>query len=135
MRVRATSGLLSCSVPAAGYDLQASNISGSKERGVDISYLDVVAQPDRVKWADLVVVTEMLEHLVDPHGFVETISAQPQVSFLVASSPYTETDESHYGFHTWAWDLEGYARLFTSRGWRLVKQEQIWISQTLLLDR
>lgn len=113
-----------------GFDLQQTNVDAAETRGVTVSLLDVVGQP----WtpADCMVATEFLEHLVDPHGMVRRIAAERTVRFLVASSPYTETDESHYGYHTWAWDETGYRRLLEDHGWWVIRQETAWISQVLL---
>lgn len=123
-------------IPRWGYDLQQSNADAAlSNRDVGVDVLDVVAHPELVDWAELVLCTEMLEHLVDPHAFVRLIAAQPEVRYLVASSPYTETDQSHYGFHTWAWDLDGYRALFENNGWRVLEQRTAWISQCLLLSK
>jgi hypothetical protein len=111
-------GLLSLlDVPAWGYDLQPSNVAGGKERGVDVRLGDALS-PD-VQWADLAVCTEMLEHLVDPHGFLAAVPSR----VVVASSPRTESDEYHYPFHTWAWNEAGYPQLFSGAGFKVVRHE------------
>lgn len=101
-----------------GYDLQPTNIAGAKERGVNVMLGDVLGAD--VSWGDIAVMTEMLEHLLDPHGFVANIPVS--VSHVIASSPINETDKSHYEFHLWAWDDRGYAELFTSQGWTITSQ-------------
>ena len=55
--------------------------------------------------------------------------------WLVASSPYTETDEAHYEFHLWAWDSDGYRELMERNGWRVIAQQYAWISQVILAER
>jgi SAM-dependent methyltransferase len=102
-----------------GYDLQATNVAGAMERGVDVTYLDVVGQTHFVRWAPIAVCTEMLEHLVDPHDFVARIQSR----YLVASSPVNETAGSHYAFHLWAWDLDGYRALLEQGGWTIEDQQ------------
>ena len=114
-----------------GYDLQPSNIDGAQERGVNVMLGDVLG--GEVRWGDVVVVTEMLEHLVDPHGFVANIP--DTVSFVVASSPINETDRHHYEFHLWAWDAAGYANLFTGQGWSVVDHRQVGPYQVLCASR
>lgn len=114
-----------------GYDLQPSNIAGAVERGVNVMLGDVLSGD--VEWGDVVVVTEMLEHLVDPHGFVASIP--DDVSFVVASSPVNETDRNHYEFHLWAWDAWGYAALFTDAGWTVVDHRSVGPYQVLLASR
>lgn len=131
-------GLLSTIPPEIrrwGYDLQQTNVAAAEVRGEKVDLLDAVANPHLVGWADVVVVTEMLEHLVDPHGFLKVIHDQPETQWLVASSPYTETAESHYGFHTWAWDLSGYSAMILAAGFAIVDVRTAWISQCLLARR
>lgn len=126
-------GLLSIldqSLAAWGYDLQQTNVEAARnERRVDVSLGDVVegwmqAPPSHYKgpieFGDISVCTEMLEHLVDPHWFVKSIV---QSRVLVASSPWTESAQSHYEFHTWAWDPDGYRALLEQGGYRVVRQE------------
>lgn len=137
-------GLLSLIRPTrtlytVGYDLQQSNVTASANRGprVRVEYRDVIEdwprRDDTIP--DVVLCTEMLEHLVDPHGFVQRLWDLPDVKAVVASSPYTEDDTSHYGFHTWAWDLDGYRNLFEDIGWNVTAQETAWISQVIVAER
>lgn len=131
-------GLLSLLEPRQirwGYDLQASNVEASKRRNQDVRLLDVVAGFDRVEWADCVVLTEMLEHLIDPHGLLRRIHDETPAQWLVASSPYTETVESHYGFHTWVWDQQGYEAMLERSGWRPIDRDVAWICQVVLCER
>jgi 2-polyprenyl-3-methyl-5-hydroxy-6-metoxy-1,4-benzoquinol methylase len=104
---------------AWGYDLQQSNVDAAAHRGVDVRYGDVIN--GEVDWGDIAVATEMLEHLIDPHEFVRRIWQHSTV--LIASSPWTETREEHYDFHTWAWDLDGYTRMLESGGWQVVDRQ------------
>jgi len=114
-----------------GYDLQQTNVDAAVRRGVDVSLRDVVA--DGFELADCVVATEFLEHVVNPHALVRKI-ADSGAKFLVASSPYMETAESHYAFHLWAWDLAGYRAMMEDNGWRVLRQETSWICQVLLCE-
>lgn len=114
-----------------GYDLQQSNIDAAKGRGVVVELKDVVTELPPIFPTDVLVATELLEHLLEPAEFVRRLHASP-ARHLVASSPYTETPESHYEFHTWAWDLDGYRALLEDAGWRVIRQETAWISQVLL---
>jgi SAM-dependent methyltransferase len=112
-----------------GYDLQPTNLDGATERGVDVRYGDVVS--GAVDWAEAAVVTEMLEHLLDPHAFVRSI-AENGVRVLVASSPWTEHGGSHYEFHTWAWDHAGYRALIEQAGYRVVAHETVDMFQVIM---
>lgn len=117
-------GLLSLLGPALrgwGYDLAPANVHAAKHRGVDVRQADVLTDP--IEWGRIAVATEMLEHLVDPHGFVRTIAANAQA--LVCSSPWNESPGHAYEFHTWAWDLDGYRALVEQGGFTVVKQEQV----------
>lgn len=104
---------------AWGYDLQPSNIVGARERSVDVRLGDVVAGD--IEWGDIAVATELIEHLLDPHQFVTRVAKRCQV--LVASSPAWETVDSHYEFHTFAWDYDGYRALLEQGGYEVVRHE------------
>jgi hypothetical protein len=116
---------------AWGYDLQPSNVEAAARRGVDVRYCDVLADP--VLWGEVSVATEMIEHLLDPHAFVRRILVHSR--YVVASSPWTETAEDHYGYHTWAWDHAGYRALFTDAGWRVALHDTTGMFQVLLAVR
>lgn len=118
-----------------GYDLQQSNVDAAAARDVSVELADVVTDIDRIALGQVVGLTEILEHLVDPHGLLARLHRQLTVRAIVASSPYTETAESHYDFHTWAWDQPGYAQMFAQTGWRVVQHDSAWICQSLLAVR
>lgn len=123
---------------ALGYDLQQTNVDAADARGETVLLRDVVATwPGSYErfTPNVALVTEMLEHLVDPHEFVQRLWDTPEISAVVASSPYTEDSTSHYDFHTWAWDLKGYRKLFEDKGWRVTAQETAWISQVIVVER
>ncbi|MEU0937606.1 methyltransferase domain-containing protein [Embleya sp. NPDC005971] len=99
-----------------GYDLQPTNVTAAcDERRVDVRLGDVVEGD--IEWGDIAVATEMLEHLVDPHAFVRRIAEHSPI--LIASSPWGETSDDHYEFHTWAWDRGGYAALLEQAGYAI----------------
>lgn len=105
---------------AWGYDLQQSNVGPARsERGVDVRYGDVVHGD--IEWAEVAVCTEMLEHLLEPHEFVRRVGQHTRV--IVASSPFTETGQSHYEFHVWAWDTPGYRALIEQAGYVVERHE------------
>ena len=113
-----------------GYDLAPANVAAAAARGVTVTVADIM-DVDALKWGDIAVATEILEHLVDPHGYVRAIKSK----YLLASSPYTETKDSHYEFHTFAWDLVGYKTMLENAGWRVLKQDTAWICQCVLAVR
>ena len=114
-----------------GYDLTPENVAGAAWRGQDVRLGDCV--DGDIEWGDIAIATEMLEHLVDPHGFVSRIAEHSQ--FLVASSPWTETKMGHYEYHTWAWDVEGYARMLESNGWSILTHVTVSWFQVALAER
>lgn len=111
-----------------GYDLPHNGSSAAESRGVDVRYADVVH--DDIEWGDMAVCTEMLEHLIDPHAFVRRIAEHS--AWIVASSPFTETNQSHYGYHTWAWDQAGYYALVEQAGYDVVRHETWSMFQVVL---
>jgi hypothetical protein len=50
---------------------------------------------------------------------------------LVASSPHTERPGAAYGFHTYAWDLDGYRALLEQAGFEVVRQEPVGMFQVV----
>jgi len=114
-----------------GYDLCPENVQAARfDRKVDTRYRNVIT--DDIEWGDLAICTEMLEHLLDPHAFVRRVADHSP--FIVASSPYTETGESHYEFHTWAWDRDGYRELLEQAGYTVVRHET-WSMFQICLGR
>lgn len=101
---------------AWGYDAGLGNITRAAQLGIDVRQADLLRDFDRLEFGDLTVASEVVEHLVDPHGFVAKIPSK----YLVLSSPSAETAEWHYEHHAWAWDMEGYMKLATDAGWQLV---------------
>lgn len=112
-----------------GYDFQPSNIEGWRQRGVEATALDVFNGDDHpvhaaVELGDVVVMTEVLEHLRDPHTVVKWLAdvgrGNGRPSYLVCSSPWTENQESHDECHAWAWDQQGYREMLTNAGWTVI---------------
>jgi trans-aconitate methyltransferase len=124
-------GLLSLLPPGVrrwGYDLCPANVAAAAQRGVDVRLVDVL--DGDVEWGDVAMATEVLEHLADPHGFL--VEVRRRCSWLVASSPADETSESHYAFHAWIWDVDGYAALVEGAGWSIVAHETVGPFQVVL---
>jgi hypothetical protein len=105
-----------------GYDLMPTNVAFAQEhRQQAVTYVDFIDEP--IVWGDLAVITECLEHLKDPHVMVRRIYENAQG--VVASSPASETAESHDECHAWVWDMEGYRAMFEGAGFRVVAHEFI----------
>jgi SAM-dependent methyltransferase len=109
-------GLLSLitEFPSWGYDFAPNNAAGWPERGVTAELKDVFNTDfDGVKWGELAVVTEVLEHLDDPHAAVHDISRHSK--WIVASVPHDEQPGEHVvegcHEHIYSWDTEGFRAL------------------------
>jgi len=104
-------------VSSWGYDLSPKTIDYAVNvRGVDARYTDFVS--DDIEYGDIAVMTEVLEHMKDPHKVVRELPSK----YLVASSPFNENAESHYEFHLWAWDKAGYDALITQGGYSILEK-------------
>lgn len=113
---------------AWGYDMQPSNVEyGQNIRGADIRLTNFETDAD-IKYGDCVVITEVLEHVSDPHGILRDLPAE----VVIASSPFHETADAHYEFHNWAWDEEGYAAMLVGAGFEVVRHENVWLNQVIL---
>ncbi|HEY1740017.1 MAG TPA: methyltransferase domain-containing protein [Acidimicrobiia bacterium] len=119
-------------VAAWGYDLMPANVDAAvNERHVAVTCADFLLDP--VQYGECVVLTEVLEHLIDPHGVLRGLPSS--VRFVVASSPNDETWESRYIYHTYGWNMDGYRTMFDGAGWNVLKHEAIPGFQVLLAGR
>lgn len=119
---------------AWGYDFQPSNAAGWKARGVKARSLDVFGADRGQAMLGLTsVTTEVLEHLADPHAAVRWIGQHSR--YLVASSPWNETPESHDACHAWAWDQDGYRALIEQGGFEVLRHETVGQFQVILGER
>jgi hypothetical protein len=128
-------GLLAqLSIPAWGYDFAPANVGGWAERGVNAELLDVFNHPGfihpDVRWAPIVVLTEVLEHINMPHSVLRVASRRAM--YAVASSPIGEVPDNHIDCHQWGWDEFGYAQMFREAGWDIVRQIRVDWSQVVL---
>ncbi len=102
--------------PKWGYDGGADNVRRAQQNGLDVRQANLFNSD--LEYGDLLLCTEVLEHLVDPHGYLEALPGDK----IIVSSPSAEDADWHYEHHAWAWDLEGYANLVTGAGWTIVEQ-------------
>lgn len=120
-------------VETYGFDLQQSNVDAAKIRGVDVALLDVVEENwwvEEILPQTVIIMSEMLEHLVDPHDFLAHVHEYSTAEWLIASSPFDEHAGKHYEFHTWAWDVDGYKALLENNGWAVIRTEFAPITQS-----
>ena len=117
-------------IDATGYDFAPANIEGWADRCVDGQSLDFVTGWDKIELADLYVMTEVLEHLEDPHGAAQRVAERRAA--LVCSSPWVEHEGSIDGSHAWAWDMPGYVAMLEGAGFQIVRSERVTWSQVHL---
>ena len=123
--------LLDHGATAYGYDFQPSNAAGWAARGIQqwMSPRSFVDEWDSVMWADIYVITEVLEHLTDPHEALRRI--RDRNAQLVCSSPATEHALSHDECHAWAWDETGYAMMIKQAGFQIERHERVGMFQVV----
>lgn len=123
---------------AWGYDIIRADVRYARDvRGVEVHLCNVAREleDDGLSLGapeygiSVVVLTEVLEHMADPHSFLAKLHARSEVRFVVASSPHSETPEQHEWNHAWAWDTLGYDRMFREAGFRGLECEQVEWSQ------
>lgn len=118
-----------------GYDTIRADVQYANEaRGVKVFLrnVDKAVRSLMPIAGPVVVLTEVLEHMADPHGFLAALGLHETVECVVASSPHSETAEQHEWNHAWAWDDEGYRAMFEAAGFRpvevgLVEWSQLWL--------
>jgi hypothetical protein len=116
-----------------GYDVINNDIIyAQRARGVELrptSNLFDDLDYEHFELGPVVVLTEVLEHMADPHGFLALLYARPEVRFVVASSPFQETPEKHEWNHAWCWDTLGYEQMFHAAGFEALNLEPVEWSQ------
>ncbi len=116
-----------------GYDLCPKAVEyGQENYDVDIQVVDFVNEP--IAFGEVVIMTEVLEHLVDPDALLRR-AAVADARRIVASSPVDETPQQHYEHHLWAWDMAGYKQLFERNGWEVLQHRRIDWCQFLVAKR
>ena len=94
-----------------GYDLCPANVAVAQERGLDVVQRDFVNEG--VEWPDLLVMTETVEHLVDPHGFLKRI---PRGTWAVFTVPLADDGKRHDKTHLWGWTEKSFPRMCMAAG-------------------
>lgn len=108
-----------------GYDLMPNNIKDAQMKGTTcIELCDFVVDPNKqVKYPDIAICTEVLEHLEDPDGFLVRLKNNG-VKTIIASSPNYETPTYHAPGHLWVFNGETYKDMFVTAGWTV---ELFWL--------
>lgn len=83
-------------------------------------YQHLVKSKEELEYPDILVMTETLEHLVDPHTFVYGLRHTP-VRTLVASVPDYEGPLGIGEHHLWAWTDDSFPNMFKEGGYTVVE--------------
>jgi SAM-dependent methyltransferase len=101
-----------------GYDLGQADLDYGRFLGRDLRFADITR--GFLDYGELVVASEVLEHLEAPRAFLRHIPSRQ----LIVSSPSAETGDWHNAIHAWAWDMEGYAKLVSDAGWAIYRHSE-----------
>ena len=106
--------------PTWGYELSPLAVQYGKDHyRVDITHIDFVnALDDQLRFGDVIVMSEVLEHLIDPVAMLKRLRGRSR--WIVASCPSQEDDKQHYEFHLWAWDMGSFLRMFEKLGYQVI---------------
>lgn len=105
-------------IPMWGYEAGVENVDQAWKVGLDVRKANIL--DNNLEYGQLIVASEVIEHLLDPHGFVKALPGR----WLVLSSPSAENAFWHYEHHAWAWDMAGYATMVTDAGWTVVEHRE-----------
>jgi hypothetical protein len=103
--------------PKWGYEIGDGDVTAGRLRGLDIRQASIL-DSGQLEYGELLIASEVLEHLADPEGFLRGLPG----GLLVVSSPSMETGDWHNEIHAWAWDFEGYWDLVRRSGWMVSQQ-------------
>lgn len=103
-----------------GYEIGAGDVAHAQACGRDVRRADIVADAPVLDCGDIIVVSEVLEHLADPAAFLRSLPD----ALVIASSPSAETGDWHNPIHAWAWDPAGYKALLTRSGYHVFYQAE-----------
>lgn len=100
-----------------GYDLCPANVNDAHQKGNsdNVFYKDFINDAD-INYPDIVICTEVLEHLVDPDSFIKKL-LNNGVKYIIASSPDYETPNNHEPYHLWVFNGDSYKHMFIDAGW------------------
>lgn len=103
---------------AFGYDLSPKAVEfGRDHYEVNIMQCDFV-NCGETEVGDVVVLSEVLEHLVDPVALLKKLRGKSR--WLVVSCPSQENEFQHYEFHLWAWDMNSFRHMFEKLGYMVI---------------
>lgn len=103
-----------------GYDLMPTNVEYAQSKGLDVKLKDITK--DGLEWPNLIIMTEVLEHLENPRAFLERI---PENTFVIATVPLFDTPEQHDSCHLWIWTEDDFFNMFKECDFEIIRQGKI----------
>ena len=110
------------SAPQIEYNQRAAELNHGRTH-VTHRVCDAIDFLDGLVFVDVVVLTEILEHVEDPESILR--AARGKASHLVASSPLGEKPEHNNHEHVWSWDKDDYRAMLVSTGWRPIAYQEL----------
>lgn len=84
---------------------------------------EALAFMDTLTFVDVMVLTEILEHVEDPESILR--AARGKASHLVASSPRDEVVGQNNHEHVWSWGKDDYRAMLVSTGWKPIAYQEL----------
>lgn len=113
-----------------GYDFCIGNVQDAKKRGLNVELKDITK--DEIRYPDLIIIAEFLEHLENPHDILQKI---PNGVFVVATVPNYENIQNHAHCHLWAWDEDGFFEMFRKYGFEILQKGNLQKSQIVVAKK
>jgi len=110
-----------------GYDLIPANVAEAQRRSLDVKLKDFICE--KIDYPDLLILTEILEHLAEPRIFLQKI---PKGTFIMATVPFGETLNSHWQHHLWIWDGDSFFKMIEECGFKILQRGSIYTIQIVV---
>jgi len=113
-----------------GYDLVADNVRFCKDNGISAEQKDITHE--NLYYGDLAIITEVLEHLLDPREFLNKI---PKGTWLIATVPCNESGDRHDPSHIQVWEGDSFVKMISDCGFIIHHYDKAFISQFVVAKK